>query len=183
MRIFIAIDLPLELKNKISGFVEVLKKKENRGIKYVAAENLHLTLKFIGEIGDKNLKLIIEALSKISFKPFNLELKSTGCFPTFFNPRVLWIGTKDEDSHLFDLYKNIVSNLPEDLIKKDEHDFSPHLTIARFKSKPSNEFINFLKSENNHDFGEFSVKSFCVYESMLKPSGAVYTKLKEFFCK
>ena len=182
MRVFIAVNIPDDTKDRIYSFIEILKKKESEGIKYVAKENLHLTLKFLGEIDKDNLELINESLSNIDFNLFNLILKGTGCFPSLLNPRVLWIGIKDDKKNLFNLFRKIESNLPKNLSKGEDRDFSPHLTIARFKLKPAEEFIDFIKSEKDIYFGKLFVTSFCIYESILKSSGPVYIKLNEFFC-
>ncbi len=182
MRIFIAIDIPASLKEKVFDFVCELKKRSEKGIKFVEKENLHLTLKFLGEVEKNNLDLVVEKLNGVSFHPFKLNLKDVGCFPDFFNPRVFWIGITDEKKDFFSLYKNIVSFLPEGLFEEEE-ETTPHLTIARFKSKPSKEFIDFIKSKKGIDFGEFVVKSFCIYESKLTPYGPVYKKVIEFFSK
>ncbi|MCX7821790.1 MAG: RNA 2',3'-cyclic phosphodiesterase [Brevinematales bacterium] len=177
MRIFIGVNLPEELKDIVYQTIKFFKEKYNNAINYVPKENLHITLKFIGEINEKDFMSIKNSLEKVKFSPFKAELKGLGCFPDIFNERVLWIGVKDEDECFTKLYHNIISFLPEKF-KKDDKTFSPHLTLARLKEKPLKSFISLIDKEK--DFGDFTVSSFQLYESKLEREGARYTVLYSF---
>lgn len=177
MRIFIGIDLPNDLKDIVYQTIKFFKSTYNKSINYVPRENLHITLKFIGEINEKDFMLIKASLSEISFSPFIVEFKGLGCFPDIFNARVLWIGVKDGDESFKKLYEKIISILPEKF-KKDDKNFSPHLTLARLKEKPLKSFINLIDREKS--FGTFRVSSIQLYESKLERSGAKYSILDSF---
>ncbi len=177
MRIFIGVDLPNDLKDCVYQTIKFFKSAYVNSINYVSRENLHITLKFIGEINEKDFMLIKSALSEISFSPFNVDLKGLGCFPDIFNARVLWIGVKDEEENFKKLYEKIIYLLPEKF-KKDDKNFSPHLTLARLKEKPLKSFINLIDKEKY--FGSFKVSSIQLYESKLERSGAKYSILESF---
>ncbi len=177
MRIFIGVDLPDDLKDSVYQTIKFLKLSYNNSINYVAKENLHITLKFIGEIKEKDLMSIESSLSKVAFPSFTVNLKGLGCFPDIFNARVLWIGVNDENKNFSKLYNNILFHLPE-RFKNEDRSFSPHLTLARLKEKQLKNFINLIDKEK--DFGNIEITSFQLYESKIERSGAKYNVLKSF---
>lgn len=177
MRVFIGVDLPNDLKDIVYQTIKFFKSSYNKSINYVPMENLHITLKFIGEINEKDFMLIKSSLSEISFSPFDIELKGLGCFPDIFNARVLWIGVKDEEENFKKLYEKIIYLLPEKF-RKDDKNFSPHLTLARLKEKPLKSFINLIDKEKY--FGHFKISSIQLYGSKLERSGAKYSILDSF---
>ncbi len=182
MRTFIAIDLPDSLKAEIANFINHIKPSLNSKINYVSKENLHLTLKFLGEIDENDLSYIEEGLKKIEHNKFSINLNGLGCFPSSVNPRVLWIGIKDEGKNILSLYEKVNSVLPVRFIE-DDKPFSPHLTIARIKEKPMGNFLNLIHQNKDKDFGSFNVLSFYLYESKLERSGAKYNKIRAFSLK
>ena len=178
MRAFIAIELPDELKKKISDFQNELQTQD-----FVAANwtsDYHLTLKFFGEIDEHKQKEIANILVDIASKTksFDLELKGVGAFPSQDYVRVLWMGAGYGDDEAKFLQKEIDEALSEDFEK--ESNYANHLTLARIKAvKDKFKLKKFF--ENKQSFGKFRVSSIKLIKSVLTKSGPVYETLKEFY--
>jgi len=177
MRAFIAIDLPAELKDKIASFQAELKKADVFKGKFVEKENLHLALKFIGEISDKDMAKISKSLEGLSkkHKGFVLSLKGIGAFPSKDYIRVIWIGVDKGGSEAKALHDDINKALKS----KESREFVGHLTLARVKAvldkKKLTEFL-----DENKEFGSFAVKSIKLMKSELTKQGPKYETIKVF---
>ncbi|MBS7655866.1 RNA 2',3'-cyclic phosphodiesterase [Candidatus Bathyarchaeota archaeon] len=180
IRCFIAIDIDQEnILEKILKIQKVLE-RSNADLKLVEPQNIHVTLKFLGEIEEAKVNKVIEALKTIQFKSFKINLKGLGAFPTINYPRVLWIGMANgfKESSL------IFTQLEEKLVKlgfpKEERGFSPHITIARVKSgRGKSELIKILQEFKNEEFGEITVESVKLKRSDLTSKGPIYSTLFE----
>jgi 2'-5' RNA ligase len=177
MRLFIAVDVA---KNALIESFEAKLNKCAAELKTVGGENLHLTLKFLGET-NKDPEVIEQAMRVASeeINKFTLVLEGCGVFPNRNYIRVIWIGVKDAEE-----LKKLASRLDLELeslgFKKEQRSFSPHLTIARVKSKKGKEeLIKVLDEFNGVRFGEVEIDATKLYKSTLLPKGPVYTKLKE----
>jgi 2'-5' RNA ligase len=170
LRTFVAIDIPNELKKNIS----TLKNELNiEGIKLVEDENLHITLKFLGDVESTKLANIEQALRAVKFKKFVIKLRGIGVFPNERYVRVVWIGC--ESHELEGLAENINDALSS-YFKQEP--FSAHLTIARVKRKI--DLSSFLDKHKADEFGEFEVNSFELKSSELRREGPIYTTLAVF---
>jgi len=179
LRCFISIELPDDIKQGISGFISKLKEID-KDIKWVKGENLHLTLKFLGEIEEQILPEIKDRLLNISKRhsPFDLRLKGIGAFPSIKRPRVIWIGIEDSAS-LINLQSEVEASMSELGFQK-ENRFEPHLTIGRLRgSGPSDALIKGLSFEMPKEFGLFRVESIYIMKSELSPKGPDYYKIVE----
>lgn len=166
MRLFVGVPVADQVKEKIIA----LQKKLFGDISLVLSENLHFTLKFLGEVPETKVNLISELLSTIAkhHRPFTVFVKGIGSFP-----RIIWIGA--ESTELMSLTANIQDSLAD--IKKEDHDtIKLHLTIARIRSGRVS-----VKNFANEDFGSFVVDRFVLYRSVLKPGGPVYRAVREFY--
>ncbi len=177
MRTFIAVEIP-EKERKTIWELIIEQKKKNLPIKWVEFQNLHITLKFLGEIDEKKLDRILDILSTISSrtKSFKISLENIGCFPGIRNPRVLWIGVNHGGNELIKLATEIENDLYKIGFKKEDKKFHPHLTIGRIKTPCTVEDIMNQKIKTEL----FDVKEFILFKSMLQPSGPIYEKLKNF---
>lgn len=178
MRTFIGIDLPENIKENLREVIERVKKiKEAKPVK---VENLHITLKFLGEIESGKIELIRGKLNLVkNFKSFDVEIKGIGVFPSEKKVRVLWVGAED-NGYLKKLNDRIEESLKEFGFEK-EREFVSHITIARFKSVPNLNFIKEIMGKyGEKNFGKFNVKNFYLYESQLMPDGPVYKKIEKF---
>ncbi len=170
MRAFIAINLPDRIKEKI---LEMTKEFQEKGIRKVGKQNLHLTLKFLGDVNEKNVEEIMQILKTVDCAKFEVSLKNIGFFPNENFIKVVWLGIENGRNELIELQKQIDQKL-EKCGFKSEGTYEPHLTIARVKSiKDKKEFLDKLKKIKFED--NFRVSNFELIESKLNPSGPVYS--------
>ena len=174
MRLFIAIEIPEDVKDYISG---IQGKIGYEGIRLVKKEQMHLTLKFLGGVQPEKAEKVKEWLKKIKFEPFSMFLDSMGVFPNENYIRVVWIGLKPEDE-ILRLQKDIDEKLKK-LFKK-EKGFKAHITLARVKfiedKKGFVEKLKKIKIEKKR----IDVNNFKLIRSNLSPKGAVYENVEEF---
>ncbi len=180
MRCFIAIELPDPVKSCLTQLQDEFKKCK-ADIRWVNPGNVHLTLKFLGNIKEEMLQTIINSMKKVcsSTNPFNLEIKGIGMFPNIKSPRVLWLGVEN-NSFIMSLQAGIEKEMEKAGFKQEERKFKAHLTIGRFRSSPGKEDI--FKSVSTHEkdsFGIINVNSLLLMKSDLNPEGARHTMIAE----
>ena len=171
-RLFVAIKLPEELRSKAHSLVGEL---PDEGIKGVEKENIHLTLKFLGDVPENKMPDIAERLGRIRFKSFSCIVSGVGVFPDPDYIRVVWAGIKCDE--MPELAAEVEKAL-EGIGKKESRPFSSHVTIARVKRKINAK--EFLEKHKDDNFGEFSVSEFVLMQSELGREGPVYTEIKRF---
>jgi 2'-5' RNA ligase len=177
MRSFIAVNFSEEVKKKLAEIQHELKNAVEGSLKWVEEENLHLTLKFMGDVREDVLGHIKSSLSPVfkNYRQFKVEFKNVGAFPTVNKPRVLWVGIEKGKNELEKLAIEIENTLNDKLgIAKEERKFLPHITLARVKDKCR---INFEKIAKYQDkvFAEDVVSKVDLMESKLTPSGPIYS--------
>jgi 2'-5' RNA ligase len=174
-RCFIAIDLPREAINEIKRIQILLKKKNLFTGKFTEPENLHLTLKFLGEIDDEKIENARKKLSEIEFHKIIGEIGEIGVFDRNFI-KIIWI--KLNGKGIFDLQRKIDEKL-KDLFPAERR-FMSHITFARVKKvNDKKEFLEYLKSIKPSKIS-FNADRFFLKKSDLKPDGPVYEDLQEF---
>jgi 2'-5' RNA ligase len=179
IRAFIAIELPETIKSSIETIQARLKSLE-LPLRWVRVENIHLTMKFLGEIEEIEIGSIESALQD-SVKmqaPLMLSAKGVGVFPGIRRPRILWVGIHDHETGLAGLQKSIEKQLHRIGYSKEGRPFKGHLTIGRAKGyvderKLKEALDSFLAFESS----PFTVTEFFMFRSVLKPGGPEYTKL------
>jgi 2'-5' RNA ligase len=176
MRTFLAVRVPEHIRKVIHEFAQIEEKKE-LPIKWVVFENLHITLKFLGEIDEKKKVEMAPVITGICKKhsPFQVRLEGLGCFPDPRNPRVLWVGVKEGNTQLCDIAAELEKGLAH-VGFKEEKRFHPHLTIGRIKKHCKVDEI----LANNISTDAFGVDSVVLFKSSLKPTGPVYEELDRF---
>mgnify|MGYP001600491056 FL=1 len=176
MRLFVAVDVTDEVK----GFIYEIQKEFNGSgarINFVAKKNLHITLKFLGNVDEKEIGKIKERLSAIKFRKFALSLSHIGVFPDDGNLRVIWIGFIPEEN-VIELQKSVDESLIG--FGKQETRFASHLTIGRIKSvKDKKSFLNTISNINIKDIN-FCVDNFTLYRSILTKDGPKYKALESY---
>ncbi len=175
IRLFVAIDIPDSIKKRVEGMGGSIPRAYP-----VPKEQLHLTLKFIGNIESSKLRDIQEGLEEISFQPFILSLRDVGTFPPRGTPRVLWVGI-DPQEELCLLRNKIEKTLFTRSIPKEKRKYSPHITLARLQNSPINRLHQFLAGNSLLQSPEFPVDRFGLYSSQLTPKGAIHTVLRTYF--
>ncbi|NTV48815.1 MAG: RNA 2',3'-cyclic phosphodiesterase [Geobacteraceae bacterium] len=174
MRLFIAIEIPDELKKKISCLhVDI------PGARWVPAEQIHLTLAFLGEVEEGAVELLKTELALIHSPEFKLCFSGTGCFPGRHRPRVLWIGVEPHP-HLKKLAAMVREAVLACGIPQEERPFSPHITLARLKFPASRESGAFLDQPEKPKFTPFRVREFTLFQSRLTSQGAVHIPIRNF---
>ena len=178
IRAFIAIDIPVS--QNVIEFINELKKTQINA-KVVETENMHLTLKFLGDT-DEGLIDEIEKIIKssiINIQPFEIILKNVGVFPNQNYIKVVWIGVENAEL-LKKIAETIDSNLNNLGYEKEKRSFSLHLTIARIKSAKNKErLIQLINKYENTEFQKIKVNKIILKKSFLTPKGPIYSNLKE----
>jgi RNA 2',3'-cyclic 3'-phosphodiesterase len=182
VRLFVALEIPAAVRDNLAAQIKELRDLPapwaDKRLRWVRPENLHVTLKFIGEVDAAKLDGIRSALTAICLDaPVDLHLRGLGFFPDEKYPRVLWVGL-NASGNLPALVRDIDRALEGHGIARDERAFTPHLTLARFASHGFEKKPRIVNSER--EFGAFQAREFHLIQSKLKPSGAEYTTLASF---
>ena len=185
MRLFVAVHIPGQVREALAEFCDQCKASPAlpKKVKWVEPENLHLTLKFFGEIEENRLEDLSKSLSRAfeDQEPFSVAARGIGIFPEKGSPRVLWAGIGDPDQRLRDLADSIDRETVSAGFPPSDHLFSAHLTLARFPLVHVKALKTEISKHQSRSFGEIRVQKSALVRSRLGPSGAVYTDLKEFY--
>lgn len=178
MRCFVSIELPGNVKAEIVHAFEKLEKSGTCSGSFVPKENLHLTLKFLGDISLEKIAEIKEVLSKMEFNRFPVEMGEVGFFPSEDHVNILWVGLSSENIKL--LNEGVENELSKIGINKEEREFSSHITVARIKQIKNNEmFLHEVKRlKIKKDF--FIVEGMNLIKSERRKKGVVYKLLENF---
>lgn len=182
MRTFIAIDLSPEIKARLYSLVERLVPL-SREVKWVHQDSMHLTLKFLGEVDDRQAARVEDLLQAITpkYDPMPMTFKGTGSFPPGSrSPRILWVGVEAGPS-LAALEEEVEGGCEKLGFVRERRPFRPHLTLARVKS-PSGlgPVLREFEQGRDESFGEMLLRRLTFFQSKLKPGGAEYSILREF---
>lgn len=181
IRSFLAIELPEAIRRKIEEVQRDLR-ISHADVRWVNPENIHLTLKFFGNIDESRIDPIVQSLEGPfqTSSPFSLSIRGMGSFPHLKKPRVIWMGLKEGKKDLVALQRQIDGELKKIGFKPEERDFHPHLTLGRAKSNRGiDELIGRMEKYREEEFGDFRVEGVVLFRSDLKPSGPIYTLLRE----
>jgi len=174
MRLFVAIELPDQLKARLAAM-----RTEIAGARWVAAEQLHLTLAFLGEVAQERLEALCATLAEVRQAPFELHFDKLGCFSHHRNPRVLWIGFEQQPA-LLQLAEQINRAVISCGIPLEERPFNAHITLARLKQTAGGEVAPFLAVPPNGELPHLAVREFVLFQSLLTAQGALHKPLRQF---
>ncbi len=181
LRAFIAVDLTSEIRKELVRLQSELKKSLKGRIAWVEPENIHLTLRFLGQINDKQLeeikKIVQETAKKI--KKFNMDLGVIGAFPDVSNPRIVWVGINFGFNQLNEINAELEDKLETINFAVGEKYFHPHLTIARIKSLEGENILDEITQKIRPKQLPETVDRLIIFQSELTPQGAKYTELFE----
>lgn len=184
MRTFIAIELPKEIKDALARLQAKLK-TTGADVKWVEPQNIHLTLKFLGERDDKKVEKITRALEEVAHQksPFTIRISSLGAFPNINSPRVIWVGIDKGDNESKEIAGGLEEKIARLGIPKEERPFSSHITVGRTRSSLNREKLVQELEKSADYFGEkkleFIAGKITLFKSTLTPKGPVYEALKE----
>jgi 2'-5' RNA ligase len=170
-RLFVAIDLPDRVKDGILAITG----RDIAGARWVPRDQLHLTLRFIGEVDGGTFSEIRKNLGNVAGYPFSLQIRGVGHFPPGRNPRVLWVGI-DGCNGLATIQSQVEREVVAAGIEPERRRFSPHITIARLRDASTGGVENLEKSQSGFSTEPFSVEEFHLYSSVLGREGAVHKK-------
>jgi 2'-5' RNA ligase len=178
-RAFIAVELDPKLLSEVLNVQkEIL--LTGADIKGVEPENIHFTLKFLGEIPHTTVAEVMQCMGKLDFRPFEIDLAGVGCFPTIRNPRVIWIGVTGGLESFTSVAKQLESSLREIGFQPERERFTAHLTIGRVRSnRNKTELIKKLGEVSSTEIGKMMVDTIKLKKSTLTAKGPIYTTLHE----
>lgn len=185
VRVFIAIPIPSALQEQIHQETKRLRRQLDRGlVRWVAPQNVHLTLKFLGNTPIAKLDALKENLATEAAKinPFEIAVRKLGVFPNLSRPRVVWIGVEDSGK-LSSLHRCVQTITSQTGSVPEKRRFSAHLTLGRVQrgicNKGRGQIRKVIEESPVYDFGGVCVDSVHLFQSELTPKGAVYRSLFE----
>jgi len=180
IRAFIAVEIDPNTMQNIGDAIGRLQSRLPE-VRWTSIGNLHVTLKFLGDIDEAKVEPVAQALRRHlqPFSRFVISAKGLGVFPDLKRPRVLWVGL--ESKRLVPLASSIEQSLEPLGLLPEKRPFQPHLTIGRWREreKPAIKIGEVLDSWKNHDFGQSEVKVVTLFQSTLHPKGAIHRVLEE----
>ena len=186
IRAFLAVELPEDVKSALGELANHLRRAGVDGLKPVRPENMHLTVKFFGDVSSTRVDSIVCTIERAAkaLHPFTLRLGNVGAYPNGRNPRVLWVGLDGDVASLREAHRRIDNALADINIKPDSRKFSPHLTVARLRDRSTSserrraaQALFTAEYETGHPI---PVERFSLMRSILRPEGPQYTTLADF---
>ncbi len=180
IRTFLAIDI--EDQRIIRRITQIQSILANSGaiLKFVKPQNMHMTIRFLGNIPQHMVNAIYDEMKHVSLVPFDIEFGGLGAFPKLSYPRVVWIGIKKGAYELKNVFEQLEPRLRRLGFEPDTKGFSPHLTIARVKSgRYKARLAEVILQNENNEFGEMKFECLKLKKSDLTPGGPIYTTLEE----
>jgi RNA 2',3'-cyclic 3'-phosphodiesterase len=183
MRLFIALDIPADVRERLSQYVERVRPLAPEA-RWARIEQLHVTLKFIGEVSETKVAEIKSALAPVKSAAFQVEFKETGFFPNPRSARVFWAGVHASEA-LPQLALAVESAVEKLGIAREKRAYHAHLTLARApEGRDSKSCFRLLQerlsAEDQPEFGTMTAREFFLYQSQIMRGGARYTKLQRF---
>lgn len=168
-RLFIALELPENCRNRLAGMATHI-----RGVRWLTADQLHLTLAFLGDVAAEAEVRLREKLGEVRMSPFLLPIEGIG---TFGGPRpsVIWAGVGPGHPHLFALHKRVHDALFAAHFDPQLRSFHPHITLARLKDVSAPTLHPFLKRHESAEFALVEITTFALVSSKPGPEGSIYT--------
>ena len=179
MRAFIGIELPDEVRRALAQLQRELQ-AARADVKWVEPKNLHLTLKFLGEISEAQRQGVEACLKRIASQqpPFTLQLQGVGAFPSVESPRVVWVGIAQGKEEVRALAERIEQEATTLSLRQEERPFSAHLTLGRVRSPRNRKALaQRLRKAAWQPPGPFQVESITLFQSLLSSAGPTYTVL------
>jgi 2'-5' RNA ligase len=181
IRSFIAFDIESHEVLKKLAEAQSLLVGTGADLKPVKPQNIHVTVRFLGNISSETVEKIFEEMKEVQFVAFDIRIHGVGAFPNVKYPRVVWAGIREGADQLRSIFNQLEPRLHSLGFAPDSKGFSPHLTIARVRSGRSKaELAQSITESANFEFGTISGKCLKLKRSELTPKGPVYSTLREF---
>lgn len=180
IRSFVAFDMEGESVLKRLTEVQGLLVGTGADLKVVEPKNIHMTVRFLGNVTASTVEKIFEGMKTVQFVPFDVKIRGVGAFPDVRYPRVVWAGITEGADKLRGIFTQLEPHLRNLGFAPDPKGFSPHLTVARVRSGRNKAELARLISENvNYEFGTVRAACLRLKRSDLTPKGPIYSTLKE----
>lgn len=181
VRTFVCIEIPDAIKKRIARLQQTLR-EQKANVSWVKSSNIHLTLKFLGDVESSRLPSVCSAVGRAVrlVEPFEIEIAGTGCFSSVKNPRVFWVGLAGIPDQLARLHKVIDAELSTEGFPAETRPFSPHLTIGRVRSPRNSSLAAEALMTAGFESESFFATEVIVMSSDLTPSGSVYSHMGRF---
>ena len=179
-RVFCAVELPDVIRARLEDHVRRLREAVPEATaSWTLVENIHLTLKFFGNVAVDRISLIGEAASRVvkEFSAFQIGVGKTGVFPKASRAQVLWIGVSDPSGKLSGLQRRLEDEFAKDGFEKEDRAYRPHLTIARIRRPEGARRLADAHLQMEFEAAEIEVKELIVFRSELSSQGSKYTAI------
>jgi len=180
VRSFIAFDINNQEILKRLAEVQANLVKTGADLKLVETQNIHVTMRFLGDIHPNVVEKIHGEMKQVAFSPFDVEIRGAGAFPNTKNARVVWAGIQQGADELRNVFNQLEPRLRNLGSRPDSKGFSPHMTIARVRTgRNKSELARCLDELADHEFGILRADCLKLKKSLLTPRGPIYSTLKE----
>ena len=182
MRAFLAIEPSDEVRASLAALIDRFRRVPAK-VSWVRPENLHLTLRFLGDIDRKSLEHLAGGLAAplSEVDSFRVCAQGVGAFPNARRPGVIWVGITDPPAPLFKAQSIVEEASRAAGLEAEKRDFKAHITLGRVRDRrPGPELVECLAREKDFETGEFAVHAVSLFSSELTPQSAIHRKLKEF---
>lgn len=180
IRSFIAFDIEDENIVRSLSKIQNMLLETDADLKIVKPENIHITVRFLGEISSAMIERVFGEMEKVDFAPFDIEIKGLGAFPNLRHINVVWAGIRRGANDLRKIYYQLEPNLQKIGLRPDDKGFSPHLTIARVRAGKRRDLLAKLINDlEGYEFGIVKARCLRLKKSVLTPQGPIYSTLRE----
>ncbi len=180
IRSFIAFDINNELVVRRLSEVQGMLVNTGADLKLVKPQNIHITMRFLGNLSSSMVDQVYEEMNRLSFTAFDIELRGIGAFPNLRYARVVWAGIRKGADELNNVFNQLEPRLRRLGFKPDSKGFSPHLTIARVKTgRRKAELVGCVEDLIDYEFGVIKADCLRLKKSVLTPKGPIYSTLRE----
>jgi 2'-5' RNA ligase len=181
IRSFIAFDMENELVLNRLAQAQKLLVETGADLRLVEPQNIHITMRFLGSISPGMVEKVYEAMKKVKFTPFTVEIRGLGVFPSMNYPRVVWAGLTEGVDQLKSIFSQLEPQMRALGFEADAYGFSPHLTIARVRSGANKQRLAELVTKKaDYEFGTIKADCLRLKKSQLSPKGPTYSTLREY---
>ncbi len=181
IRSFIAFDMENDTVLTKLAAVQKLLIETGADLKMVAPQNIHITIRFLGNISPATVDKVYDAMKNVQFAPFTVQLHGLGVFPSLNYPRVVWAGMTAGAHQLKSIFEQLEPEIQKLGFPKDAYGFSPHLTIARVRSGRNKQLLaDLITRKADYDFGTINANCLRLKRSQLSPKGPTYSTQREY---
>ncbi|MDZ4818068.1 MAG: RNA 2',3'-cyclic phosphodiesterase [Planctomycetota bacterium] len=180
IRTFVAVEVWPEIRERARWLIRQFEGTSAQ-VRWTDTAQLHLTMNFLGDVSARDIPAVCQNVSQVTsqFAPFDVEIANVGVFPSYTNPRTIWIGVGDGSDQLVKLYEALADNLIELGFRPEGRRFRPHLTIGRVRAMPDgpDDLVERLQQHAEFEAGPMMISEVTVFSSEMQRTGPVYEVL------